>query len=74
MKKTEKKLSSKGSFFPFFWYLIPLTLGENSDKSLGVTQIRKRNNVKGCEGEWEWKEVFQRQAATKYLRLTLFAM
>ena len=59
---------------PFFSNLTPLNLGENSVKSLRVTQIEKQNNAGGGEGERESKKVVQRQAVTTYLRLTLTFM
>ena len=57
--------------FSFFCNVIALTLGYNKVKGLRVTQILKKNNVGGFQDELESKKVFERQAVTKYLRLTL---
>ena len=59
---------------PFLCNLTPLTLGQNSVKSIRVKQIPKQNNVGWGKGEWDSKKVFQREAVTKYLRLTLVSM
>ena len=59
---------------PFFCNLTSLNLGSKSVKSLKVTQTPKENTVGEGESDWDSKKVFQRQALTKYLRLTLDSM
>ena len=50
MKRWEKQLSGKGSFFPFFLNLISLTSGQNSVKSLGFMKIVEELKF---EGVWD---------------------
>ena len=57
VKRSEKQLSSKGSFCPFF-NLIALTLGQNSVKSLGFIKIVKDIKFEGVWYELESKKIF----------------
>ena len=43
-------------------------------ESSKLQKILKKNNVGGVQDDLESKNDFQRQAVTKYLRLTLVAM
>ena len=43
-------------------------------KALALQKILKENNVGGVQDESESKKVFQREAVTKNLRLTLISM
>ena len=70
VKRSEKQLSIKGSFCPFFQLNCP---------NYRLKQCRKPQTYQNCQRKWVWDElgsrkVFQRQSVAKYLRLTLVFM
>ena len=54
-----------------FSNVVAITLGQNIVKGLRVTKIVKEIKFKGVWSELESKKGFQRESATKYLRLNL---
>ena len=69
-----KEVIQSAKLLPFFCNLIPLTFSSNSVKSLRVTEIAKQNKVGGVQDQLESKKVFETEAVTKNLSLTLVPM
>ena len=73
VKRSEKQLTSKASFNPF-WNLVARILVWNCVKGLRITKIVNETKFHGIWGELEAKNCFQRQSFAKYLKQTLSFM
>ena len=73
VKRSEKQLSSKGSFCPFL-KINCSDVSKKVSKALELPKVSKKIKFEGGWDKLESKSGFQRQSITKYLRLTLVFM